>query len=122
MKKKYHGPGYRQIIWQDRVSLMKVDFTVWSKIRRDTSLQYQAKFSLYYRPQRSCGKVIFYTCLSFCSQGWGRAWQEGVCGGGDMHGGGRAWQEGVCMAWGRAWQGGMHGGGVHGGGHACQIL
>ena len=25
--------------------------------------------SNYYRPQRSCGKVMFYTCVSFCSQG-----------------------------------------------------
>ena len=24
---------------------------------------------IYYRPQRSCGKVIFYTCLWFCSRG-----------------------------------------------------
>ena len=87
---------------------MKVDFTVWSKIRRDTSLQYQAKFSLYYRPQRSCGKVIFYTCLSFCSQGWGRAWQEGVCGGGDMHG-----------RRGCAWHGGVHGRGACMVGGAC---
>ena len=27
-----------------------------------------------YRPQRSCGKVMFYTCLSFCPRGGGSAW------------------------------------------------
>ena len=53
----------------------------------------------YYRPQRSCGKVIFLqACREFCPQGWGHAWQGG------MHGGVHAWQ-GVCVV------GGMHSGG-----------
>ena len=46
-EKKTHGPGYRQIIWQERVSLIKVDFTLWSKIRSDTSATSDKIFSLF---------------------------------------------------------------------------
>ena len=55
--------------------------------------------SVFYRPQRSWGKVIFSEACGM--HGRGRAWR-----------GGHAWQ-GVC-AWqeGHAWQGGMHGRGA----------
>ena len=53
----------------------------------------------FYRPQRSCGKVMFSQASVILSMG-GRAWQWG------MHGGGGGWRvcdEGVCMV-GGVWQ------------------
>ena len=65
----------------------------------------------FYRPQRSCSKVMFYTCLSVCHSvhrgrghawyGRGHAWQGTCMAGEGMHAGGLVWQ-GTCMA------GGMH--------------
>ena len=58
-----------------------------------------------YRPQRSCGKVIFsQACVKNSVHREGCAWQ-GVCMVGGMHGSGRhVWQGGACMAEGHAWQ------------------
>ena len=38
-----------------------------TKVRGETTEEVLCQY--FYRPQRSCGKVVFYTCLSFCSQG-----------------------------------------------------
>ena len=88
----------------------------WAPITGGGALTY------YYRPQRSCGKVMFSeVCVKNSVLGghvWqGRAWQGGrkcmVAGGGGMHGRlcawwGHAWQWGVCGRGGHAWQRGMH--------------
>ena len=63
--------------------------------------------SYIYRPQRSCGKVMFSQVfvILFTGGGWGWAFMaEGVCVAGGMHGNREA-----CMAGGHAWQGGRHG-------------
>ena len=102
----------------------------------------------YYRPQRSCGKVIFSqapvilstgeTCVAgghMCGRGraWqgGCAWQGGMCGRVGMCGRGHVWQgvhgrRGMCGR-GHAWQGGgcalwgtCMAGDMHGRGHAWQ--
>ena len=61
--------------------------------------------------------LIFYTCLSFCSQGgraWpGGAWLAGVCVVGHMHGqGGMCGQGGGCAWWGACMARGVHGRGA----------
>ena len=80
-----------------------------------------------YRPQRSCGKVIFSeACVKNSVHGGGDAWQGG------MHDRGHAWQQtgmhgkgGMCGR-GHAWQQGEHawqrGGACVAGGHEWQIL
>ena len=72
-----------------------------------------------YRPQRSCGKVVFSQASVILFRG-GRVWQgmgggmhgrgQGACVGGGMYSRGHAWQggmhgRGTCMAGGYAWQG-----------------
>ena len=94
---------------------------------------------IYYRPQRSWGKVIFsQACVILftgggacvaggvcCGRGhaWlgGHAWQ-GVCmaGGACVAGGVHGW--GACMAGGHAWQGSLHGGGCMAGGHCVRDM
>ena len=90
---------------------------------RNTTLE----LNYYYRPQRSCGKVMFFTRICHCvHRGGGGAcmvgghvWQgvrcgwQGVHGGGGIRGrgtcgGGHVWQ-GVCMAGGCVAKGGMRG-------------
>ena len=69
-----------------------------------------------YRPQRSCGKVMFSQATGVCdSVHRGAMCGRGVCVVGGMHGRGHVWRGacvavGSCMAGGgHAWQGGMHG-------------
>ena len=87
----------------------------------------------FYRPQRSCSKVIFsQACVKNSVNGGGvhsrgHAWQMCVCGRG-VHGRGRCTWQGACMM-GVCIAGGMHGkrgmcsrgacmaGGMHGRGH-----
>ena len=71
---------------------------------------------IYYRPQRSCGKVMFSkacvknsvhsgVCMAGrvqCDRGY--AWQGGHAWQGALHGRGHVWQ-GACMAGEHAWQG-----------------
>ena len=96
---------------------------------------------IYYRPQRSWGKVIFSQACVILFTGGGRVWPggggvlwQGACmagghawlgeacmaggvhGWGGMCGWGHVWQ-GVCMAGGHVWQGSLHGGGCMAGGH-----
>ena len=93
---------------------------------------------LYYRPQRSCGKVIFsQACVkNAVGGGGGRVWQgmpcmvkgwgmvRGVCVAGGVHGRGHVWQGGMC-GWGHVWWGACVVGGMCGGGHvwwgACVV-
>ena len=73
-----------------------------------------------YRPQRSCGKIIF---SEACVKNSVHRVGGGMC---DVAGGGCVWQgvcvEGGCMAGRHAWCGGgaCMAGGVHGRGHAWQ--
>ena len=56
--------GWR--VWIFMCALPALVFLVLSPVSKNDLYNY------FYRPQRSCGKVMFLTCLSFCSQG-------GVC-------------------------------------------
>ena len=72
--------------------------------------------SYIYRPQRSCGKVMFsqvfvilFTGVGHVGGG-GHSWQRGcVWQGACMARGRHAWRGGACMARGQAWQGGVYG-------------
>ena len=128
------------------MSLLREELVSFGLIMRGNST-WQVDF--YYRPQRSCGKVMFSQASVILFTG-GRAWLGGVHGRGGMRGRGHVWQgghawQGACMAGGHAWQGhvwqracvagcawwgcawqgcawqgGMCGWGMHGGGHAWQ--
>ena len=71
----------------------------------------------YYRPQRSCGKVMFLhlsVILFTGGVGVGGMHGRGHASRRDIHGRGHAWWggmcgRGVCMTSGHAWSGGMHG-------------
>ena len=73
--------------------------------------------SYIYRPQRSCGKVMFSQVFGILFTGVGHVggWGVGIHGRGGVCGRGHAWQEGgmhgkgAGMARGQAWQGGRHG-------------
>ena len=96
-------------------------------INFDTKRKSVTNNLIYYRPQRSWGKVKFSeACVkNSVHGGGGHMWQggmhgrgayvaRGACMAGGMHGGGHAWQGGM-HGRGHTWQGGMHGkGGVHG--------
>ena len=84
---------------------------LWCFFRVATAQGKQAKQGIYYRPQRSCGKVMFsQACVKNSVQ---RGW--GACMAGGMHRRGGVWQGvGVCMAGETAIAaGGMHPTGMH---------
>ena len=65
--------------------------------------------SSHYRPQRSCGKVMFYTCLWFCSLGGSRVSVRGVlCPSGLCPGGSLSGRPPIRLRAGCTHPGGMH--------------